>query len=411
MKNEKINYALLGGLIYYYRNNLHLTRDAFARKLSDISKTKITSKTIQRIENGEYSKLNNIYEMIAKGLNFDFADESNEVYTIVSSLNDKIYKSLNDTKHINDSYTILKEVHELYTKYNHFLYLSEILKLDAFALEYYLYGKLDNIDVIDIFKNIHPLFHDKTLSLLCNYSLFVAAKYQMVGLSYKDYNTYAKNLINEKIFLFEEIHYYTEIEQNYNLLNIYKHKFSKTNDPVEKFAYLSNMAYIELNYYGLDDAIKHLEEALSIDNIKKIIPERNYYLTYVRLGIINYQKKDYQKCFNYLYSIAINYPRVLNFNFILLCISAEKTNQTDNVLPILKVHQNTNNLINDIIDYFIAKYENEDPAILEDMIITKLNPNALSSGIYIDIFKNELFETVKKTKHYAKLLLINKKDD
>ena len=80
MKNNDIDYTLLGGLIYYYRNNLRLTRDAFARKLSDISNTKVTSKTIQRIENGEYSKLNNIYEIVAKGLNFGFADENDEIY-------------------------------------------------------------------------------------------------------------------------------------------------------------------------------------------------------------------------------------------------------------------------------------------------------------------------------------------
>ena len=411
MKNNDIDYTLLGGLIYYYRNNLRLTRDAFARKLSDISNTKVTSKTIQRIENGEYSKLNNIYEIVAKGLNFGFADENDEIYAIVSSLNDKMYKSLNDTKHINNSYTILNEVHKLYTQYNNFLYLSEILKLDTFALEYYLYGKLDNISAIDIFKNIYPLFHDKTLSLLCNYSLFVSAKYQMIGLSYKDYNTYAKNLINEKIFLFEEIHYYAEIEQNYNLLNIYKNKLSKTNDPVEKFAYLSNMAYIELNYYGLDDAIKHLEESLEINDIKDLIPEKIYYQTYVRLGIINYKKKDYSKTFTYLHEIANLYPRVLNFNIILLCVSAEKTKQTDKIFPILKSQENINVIAKDIIDYFIAKYENKDPIILENMIISKLNSEYFDSKIYIDIFKNELFETVKKTKHYAKLLLINKKDD
>ena len=409
MKNEKINYALLGGLIYYYRNNLRLTRDAFARKLSDISNTKVTSKTIQRIENGEYSRIKDIYKNIYKVLSFNYAKENEDIYDQISSLSNNIYSTLNNTSLLNNAYELLQETHDLYNSYRNFFYIDTILRLLDYVLSYYLYGSLEDKKEIDVIYANYSLFDDKQ-KILCSYLFFVYAKHNK-RINDRDLLTFGKNMVNKKIFLFEELHYYTRINNKYDLLPLYKNKFSKTNDPVEKFAYLSNMAYIELNYYGLDDAIKHLEEALSINNIKNIIPERNYCLTYVRLGIINYQKKNYQKCFDYLYSIATDYPRVLNFNFILLCISAEKTNQTDKVLPILKAHQNTNILINDIIDYFIAKYENEDPVILEDMIITKLNPNTLSSGIYIDIFKNELFETVKKTKHYAKLLLINKKDD
>ena len=102
MKNEKINYALLGGLIYYYRNNLRLTRDAFARKLSDISNTKVTSKTIQRIENGEYSRIKDIYKNIYKVLSFNYAKENEDIYDQISSLSNNIYSTLNNTSLLNN---------------------------------------------------------------------------------------------------------------------------------------------------------------------------------------------------------------------------------------------------------------------------------------------------------------------
>ena len=72
MKLRAVNYKFLGSILYYYRNDHKYSREKLVKIIYDDTHKSISAKTIQRIEEGTTSKLDDVYADIAKVYGFDF---------------------------------------------------------------------------------------------------------------------------------------------------------------------------------------------------------------------------------------------------------------------------------------------------------------------------------------------------
>ena len=412
MKLRAVNYKFLGSILYYYRNDHKYSREKLVKIIYDDTHKSISAKTIQRIVEGTASKLDDVYADIAKVYGFDFIKDDH-IYAQINELCIKSCNIINSGEKIKAYEDLLAKNKKCLNKYHNCLYLSHLLRLNIAALEYYLYGTIEDEELIYLLKETaFDLKHEaKDMAM---YLLSCVSTKNILGLNYKDILTYGKFIKDKTIFLFEKVAY--ELEQWDTLLDLYKKHdellkiLPSLKSDVELIATLKYLSFIELNSKAYKEALAHIEAITKIKDWDKIIPRREYYNLIKRKGTISYFNEDYKTCFESLYEVAMNMPITLSFNVIFMCKSAEKLDKVDLIKDHLKGFEGIRESEEVLYKYFYDKYSDNKKG-LEDYISLKIMPLIKKSGstAYVDIFHDELVEFVSKSGNVEKLREYEKK--
>ena len=407
MKLRAVNYKFLGSILYYYRNDHKYSREKLVKIIYDDTHKSISTKTIQRIEEGTTSKLDDVYADIAKVYGFDFIKDDH-IYAQINELCIKSCNIINSGEKIKAYEDLLDKNKKCLNKYHNCLYLSHLLRLNIAALEYYLYGTIEDEELIYLLKETaFDLKHEaKDMAM---YLLSCVSTKNILGLNYKDILTYGKFIKDKTIFLFEKVAY--ELEQWDTLLDLYKKHdellkiLPSLKSDVELIATLKYLSFIELNSKAYKEALAHIEAITKIKDWDKIIPRREYYNLIKRKGTISYFNEDYKTCFESLYEVAMNMPITLSFNVIFMCKSAEKLDKVDMIKDHLKGFEGIRDNERKLYAYFYNKYSGDEEC-LEDLILNEILPELIETGstVYIDIFHDELVALVKKSGKNKKMV-------
>ena len=409
MKSEIINYAFLGQIFHYYRRQFNYSRKDFVDIIFQNSRKKISEKTIQRIENGEYSRRINIYDCISHALGFSFIENETAIYE-VNELVEKTCNIINSGKPITEYYKLLEVNKKYLSKYQKCLYLSVLLRINIATLNCYLNDKYLDEDIVNLLKD--TAFYCKgELFDMAMYIMFSASKLQKCGLLYSGLQTYGSKIIDKKICILDKLSYYIESFNTsfdiYNYVNKQFNHFDQHNY-YQLASYHNTMSLCKINLKDYSGAIEHTNCILDDkEKVKELLPKRFIYQMIKRKGTASFFARDYASCFDCLSLVAKDIPGSLGFNVIFLCKSAEYVEKVSEMLEMLTTFKTDRKNENDIHSYFINKYRNK--AVLkdqEDMIIKKILPELLSAGstIYIDIFHEELSEIVKESHNFDVLM-------
>ena len=299
MKLRAVNYKFLGSILYYYRNDHKYSREKIVKIIYDDTHKSISAKTIQRIEEGTTSKLDDVYADIAKVYGFDFIKDD-RIYAQINELCIKSCNIINSGEVISVYEDLLDKNKRCLNKYHNYLYLSHLLRLNIAALEYYLYGTIEDEKLIYLLKETaFDLKHEaKDMAM---YLLSCVSRLNAYDLNLKDVTLYGKFIKDKKIYLFERASYDIKLWDNW--LECYKKhdELSKIlpslKSDVELIATLKYLSFIELNSKAYKEALAHIEAITKIKDWDKIIPRREYYNLIKRKGTISYFNEDYKTCF------------------------------------------------------------------------------------------------------------------
>ena len=400
MKIKEINYDFLGKLFVYYRHQKNLSRNDIKDIILKNTNEDISTKTIQRIESGEYSRYKDIYYELAKIYDFDFLYDE-VIYKEIKDISFKTCNIINSGEKITRYEKLLEENRELLVKYKNYIYISHLLRLNIATLEYYLEGTFNDEDIIYLLKEIAFSLKDEPFDMAM-YLLSCASEKNTLGMNYADILTYGKFIKDKRIFLLELSSY--ELVQWETVLEFHS-KHAKLLDALpdlktntEIIMTLEYLSFIELNSQAYKESLAHIYDITKIPDWNLIIPNRFYYVLIKRKGTVSYFAKKYEQCFNSLSLIVKDRPHLLGFNVIFLFKSAEKIGKIAEVIELVGDYNGERDSDKKIYAYFMNKYRGtKDLRNQEELILGGILPNLNEAGstIYLDIFHEEMRELVK----------------
>ncbi len=409
MKIKEINYDFLGKLFVYYRHQKNLSRNDIKDIILKNTNEDISTKTIQRIESGEYSRLINIYDNIAHVLGFEFIENETALFE-VNELSKDTCNIINSGKPIREYIKLLEHNRDLLDKYQNYLYLSVLLRINIATLECYLNDNYPDEEIIYLLKDSAFSLKNEVFDMAM-YLLFCISRHGLFDIAYKDILLYGKSIINKKISLLDKLSYYLfYFDTSFDIYNFTNKEYSRTdqNDYYQMISYHNIMSLCKINLKDYVGAIAHTNFILEDkEKAKELLPRRFLYQTIKRKGTVSYFADDHASCFECLSLVAKNLPKSLGFNIIFLCKSAEATNNISSIVKILQSLEVDRTSERNIHAYFLNKYSGN---ILlktqENMIIKNILPALLSAGStkYIDIFHDEMRDLVKVSCDYDKLI-------
>ena len=398
---------LIGAILKHYRKRSKYTRENINGISKDFGK-ELSLSTIKRIEN---------YECISSPRNIDaychlfglhYCDNKS-LYNELDSFSSSILDLIKNGSKI----TTLEQLHDKLLNFNktnkEYIFASEISKLMIDVLNIYLYNTYDfDQDKLTLFDDILNDIDNKNIKLITYYYLYKTRASFKTGNTQENLNYTAKYIkvnfttvfyFERIVFLFEDnlLEFYNSSKAIYDNL-----KETCQNNKVYYFSTTSDLAFCELNLKDYNNAKKHLLEIININNINEYIPENIYLDNIIRLGIVNYHLKEYEKAYSNLLEVRNKDAALLGLNYCLLFKSAEMIGKANAILKIINKDYNDMKLImaKNIFTYYKLKYSNESLEKQEKYICTFLNKKDIFFSLYFDLFTEELKKLVDQTKHY-----------
>ncbi len=400
MKIKEINYDFLGKLFVYYRHQKNLSRNDIKDIILKNTNEDISTKTIQRIESGEYSRYKDIYHELAKIYDFDFLYDE-VIYEEIKDISFKTCNIINSGEKITIYEKLLEENRALLVKYKNYIYISHLLRLNIATLEYYLEGTFNDESLIYTLKEIAFSLKGEPFDMAM-YLLSCASEKNTLGMNYDGILTYGKFIKDKKIFLLELVSY--EYERWETVLEFHS-KHAKLLDALpnlksnmEIIMTLEYLSFIELNSQAYKESLAHIYDITKIPDWNLIIPNRFYYVLIKRKGTVSYFAKNYEQCFDSLSIIMKERPYLLGYNVIFFFESAEKIGKISEARELTNGHKVKKEDDKKIYTYFLNKYSgHKDFRSQEEFILKEILPilNEAGSTIYLDIFHEEMRELVK----------------
>lgn len=407
MLSNEINKNLFGFLVSYYRKKANKSRIAFVNEINKKSNGSCSISSLSRIENGQDILHDDIYETIINGVGYELELDSYSSCFICDYCH-RIFDLINSGQKIT-SYTYLyNEISSLNLKHKNSFYISQFYRLYIAVLEAYLYNKISDYEIAHIFdNNLDILDHDSRC--LASYLIYKSAILHFDSEIFNnDFTFYGKQLNGMRLFYLEQASYdvstmsVTTMSKKY--LDLYQARDYK--NPIFTFSILSALACCELNLGDFEASLKRLKESLEITNIEKIIPDTAILQTYKRMGINEFNTKNYKDSFYYLNHVRKENSNSLGMNYLLLIKSAEFAGFGDVIVSIVKDANKiqSNRLLKRVFSYYKIKYIDQGCDIdLENYINKNLTKSNFTSTIYSNIFLEEITEIVSRTKHYIAL--------
>ena len=197
MKIKEINYDFLGKLFVYHRHQKNLSRNDIKDIILKNTNEDISTKTIQRIESGEYSRYKDIYHELAKIYDFDFLYDE-VIYKGIKDISFKTCNIINSGEKITRYEKLLEENRALLVKYKNYIYISHLLRLNIATLEYYLEGTFNDESLIYTLKEIAFSLKGESFDMAM-YLLSCASYVHKCDLSSNDVLVYGKYIRNDEV--------------------------------------------------------------------------------------------------------------------------------------------------------------------------------------------------------------------
>ena len=411
MMNVKDN-KVIGSLFYFYRKMKKISR----KEISLISKEKnifLSESTIKRIEIENINNNDVSLRKYTKLLSL-YYEKDEYPYNKLDSYKTRTLKLINSGPKLKELEVLCEELNGFHAYYKKYIFLEEISKLLINLLEDYLFNKKINSDEQRLYEFITKCNDDDDENEI------IASMHYLLYRSY----LFERGNSNENLHKIKEIlaninfnnflHYKQakfEINDNnllslYNKYNVlYRETKIKESNIFDIAISLSNLVYCEIALKEYELAKRHIEEILNMDSNEEYIPMYAIYGLYNTLGYIYFNLKQYKKAFKSFDFSRKQGGNSINFNFLLMLISAEKIDATNYSKNIIEEELNEVKLpvVKNILIYFKLKYECEDKKDSEEFIVKHLNKKELLFEIYNDLIFNELYQLVKETKHYKYL--------
>ena len=408
MDRLELNYEFLGSLIRYYRERRKIKRSDLLEVIKNETGRSYSLKTMQRVEKGGYSRRKYIYEDLGKNLNFNICEDNYEYHKLDKLIN-MTYDIINSGERITEYKRLLKYNETFYGEHSKDIYLSQLSRLNIAVFRYYLYGEFNDKGIINILKKCYPKLNKKAYYLAC-YLLAVTSINGKFDMAYSDNHEYGKEIADKRIYALEKIYYDSFSKTSYEIYNENIDKYSNLSegDKLEKIKVLNNLVYGELNLKGYDDALRHLDEVLNMEDIEETISPYYLYTLYKRKGTVSFFKEDYQNCYENLYKVGNDFSHILGLNVTFLCVSAKKLGKEDTLLTMLRKHNSSSNEAEKLIKrFYLGLFKgNKKYSSLENLIVGSILPKVYKtrSAVYLRVFYEELEELVEKSGNTYKLL-------
>lgn len=411
MKNS-IDKFFIGSLFRFYREENKVSRTSLIKSNKTISLS-----TIRRIEEGKYSSFS-MYETLSKELGLKISN-NHKLYLEMNSYIEQTYKIINSGNFI-DKYVLLRnQISNFYKANKKYLYLSELSRICIATLNMYLTCAIDDLEIIDICKNIVDYVDSNSClhTLIC-YLLYLYGRYYSKG-NNRDgsYFEYSKFLINKQIFALEDITYNSLILSKFDFLR--KYDSYMTSSIKKNDNYLLKRKKLILNSYhcflsnDFKGAVVLLNNLINDQDIKKRIPNRAH-LNHVKdLAYAYLKMQDYEnslKCFLIIIDFNPNIIGVAYANIFMMC---DNLNKKDLIKTLLDSPPNlSSSTVDNIFKYFKLKINNNvSYKELEEFIIKNFGLKSCNSLQCYGTFKNEMSLLVDKSHNYKSFYRYLKEND
>ncbi len=414
--NTKDN-KLLGALFQYYRTMKKLSRKDVSL-LGKNNYLSLSESTIKRIEIKNINNNDSTLKKYAQILSLKYEKDIfpyNKLNTYVEKT--LYFINISATNEIEIVYEELLGFHNLYRQY---IYLSEVSRMLISVLEDIALDKRICASEQRIYEFVTKVIDkDSKLITLAYYLLYKSYLFDKGNTGQNMFKI--KKIISKvnfkNIFNVDQIRFDIYDSNPLTLYNKYKRVYTKCNKDNDnniatKVTSIFNLAYCEAMLKDYVSAEKHFKEILELNSSNNRISNYIVYNVYNNLGFVYFNLSKFHQaieCFNISRKQKNN---SIGYNFLLLFISLEATNQINYAITIIKEELENVKLpvIKNILEYHKMKYSNEDDKKLEEFIIKHLNKKEVPFEFYSDLIYKELYNLVTKTKHYKCLYLYLEKN-
>lgn len=398
MKKISLDFALLGSLLLYYRQEKGISR----KDLLKLSNGYFSYATIRRIENGGYASFDNYLKEIEL-LDLKFSNSDND-YIELNSLIEETYSIINSGKCLSEYILLNKRIRKFVNTHINELYIVELAKLCIDVIEMYLSCKKTDEKIIKISEACFVKSSDIKVKELSSFLLFMySINYLRSDSNYNNYINYYNNISNKQILLLNAPFYdfntmcVLDVFKKYNSL----YENNPTNNPLDTYIFNFIKAYCYSYVENFTEAKKCIDEITKIKDITSIVPGGSLMHFYKTKGYIQYKLANYKDGFDSLKKVYELSERSLEISYAFLFKSAELTNNTEFILKVLKDDKTNSKIVETIFEYYKNKYINDfNDVQLSEFIIKNFSKNICNSKVCCRFFLDELFELVDDTKQY-----------
>ena len=400
MKIKDYHSKVIGRLIEYYRKRANLSRKEICDKVSNVSLS-----TIQRAEEGKYissDKLSGVLKIFELKIS-----ESINKYRILDAYINKTYLIINSGKSLTEYASLKKEIKTFYNENIDCIYLKEMSSLCIETINIYMTSKIDNKDSINTCTYIYEsLKGNNEAFLLDSYLLNMYNIYYSIE-EYSSFYDYGKPLKESRLFYLDKCYYDAG---NSNIFDLSK-KYSENNLENSNNVYKALCFYVSnafLYSYG-GDYIKAQENTLKAKDFyeknKEIIPVRFKYHIYENLSFIKFYSQEYDDCLKYSLYIHENYSHIMDYSYLVLFRSCEKTLNFKTLKKILKEKpKNNKKFVHIAFEYYTAKHIKKlDCKELQKMILEASKNSNTNSLFLYNFFLDEMMELCDMSRSYKGL--------
>lgn len=409
--NNKYN-RILGTIFYYYRSTKKLSR----YEISLLSKEKnsyLSHSTIKRIEAAKLENNDSSLCKYAHALSLRY-EKSEKPYKILRQYICDIVNLVKKETTLKDLENIHKKLYKFNNVYKKCIYLNEISKLLLSVLEDYLYNKKISLDEQRMYEFVVNNVPDEDDEIIIFMYYLLYKSYLFERGNTQDNVSKIKEIVLKanfnKILYLDRIRFDKKDANIVDLYNKYNDIYitcKKDNNRIiaRLVTSLFNISCCDILLKNYNGAKKHLEEIFEIEFLDRYIPKYVIYNAYNLLGYVYFNENNYEQAYTYFNKSRKQGGNSISFNYLLLFISAEKTNKNMDAKKIIKEGLEEVKLpaIRNILIYYKLKYSHQDKKILEEHIVKYLNKQELVFGLHCDLIYKELLNLVKETKHYKYL--------
>lgn len=417
---------IIGKLIYYYRRKRNLKIDSllynkgsyYFNFCQDCNKCKKTERicsigTLYKIEKGETLVKNECYYYrLCENLNKKY-DFDEKMFMRLKEYQELLYGNL-----LHFSKNNLKSISTRLEKdlviYKNSIYISEVLSLYLNMVNYMLYKKVPEKQLIDVYiylkKHVNEL--DKKIILLLLF--YMSKEFVHTGIDRKE-------TIDECAVYFDDLLFYDVklsniVDKNFlESFSILEEEGKKELNEYQQLIVAKYKGYVYLNSGLFENCYDQLTKCLNILTNSTNLSDIEHLECFRRLGIVCFVLGKHDECINY-YKKVLDANISLGINYCLYFNALEVRNRKEEIISVLS---RINNIIDNknmnekiVLDYYREKYlhgelTKERIQILEKYILYSIKPIFEIMGVLQKkIFISDMKDYVKRTGNYKFLYQI-----
>ena len=397
--------SVVGILIRYYRKKKQITVLSFLQPLPN-EKPICSTKTLSSIERGKIHKLEIVESLCMKLGKTLLLNQQVQLFFDCFKL--KLIKSLIEMS-VSKMRQLSIELSKL-TISEHHIYFYELSCLYQDILNYYLYNKIPLKDDVDIFQEIKEHVDEDHRKLIL-FFLYQLSNINTMNINRDEIIIQCKPYLDDPLFFTRML---IDIYDNNSKLNTYGRYWNiQCSQSLNHFqrVYLKHMmSFCLMNSGDQHDSYMSLKAELEKDENHDFSDSYKTML-YIGFSISAYSLNEYDKVIEYLLKTMKINKIAINYNYLILFDSLEKTNRIDEIISITKnldLSRFQNDLVKQIINYYKIKHQiypniPKKYSLLEKILYEDLIQLVNFGSIYKNILQHELNYLISITRNYRKL--------